>query len=336
MSSELSDEPFQVDFRGANVLDLLGAGNLALDGDRTLVVELLQARDDPRKIHLAFADGHFFSQLSWVRRPETVLGMNSLDIGREDLDGVDRIGLAVEDEVGKIKVDALIVETDVLHRAYERDGRFLPGLIAEVLSVAPAIRHDVAQGRDRLFVYRVVGIFRNEPGVTLHRGNAACFGKVRGLLDPGDARGARVARHDADRQRPIVKVPSLATWSANHDGRRLDLVLVESLQESRAHSLLEILHVHLTRGQAEIMHLGDGSLRIVPDSDDQTKTQRLLLLGEQARTEVSRNDSRRGLNEFPAVECRADDWRGASFRVLLSELQWIVICPVVSVSLARS
>ena len=43
--------------------------------------------------------------------------MNSLDIGCEDLDGVDRIRLAVEDEVGNIKVDALIVETDVLNRA---------------------------------------------------------------------------------------------------------------------------------------------------------------------------------------------------------------------------
>src|SRR3989441_3913654 len=182
MSSELSDEPFQVDFRGANVLDLRGAGNLALDGDRTLVVELLQARDDPQRIHLAFADGHFFSQLSWVRRPETVLGMNSLDIGREDLDGVDRIGLAVEDEVGKIKVDALIVETDVLHGAHERNGRFLPGFIAEGLTVAPAVLHYVAHGHDRLLVYRIVGIFWNEPGVTLHRGNAACLGKVRGLL----------------------------------------------------------------------------------------------------------------------------------------------------------
>src|SRR5712691_12838684 len=137
MSSELSDEPFQVDFRGSHVLDLLGAGNLALDGDRALVVELLQARDDPRKIHLALADGYFLPQLPRVRRPEAVFGMNALDMGREDLHRVDRIGLAVEDEVGKIKVDALIVEADVLHRPLERDGCFLPGLIAEVLSVAP-------------------------------------------------------------------------------------------------------------------------------------------------------------------------------------------------------
>src|SRR2546427_3382102 len=217
MSSELSDEPFQVDFRGANVLDLRGAGNLALDGDRTLVVALLQARDDPRKIHLAFADGHFFSQLSWVRRPETVLGVNSLDIRREDLDGVDRIGLAVEDEVGKIKVDALIVETDVQHRAHQRNGSFLPGLIAEVLRVAAAILHHFAHGCDRLFVYRVVGIFRNEPGVTLDRGNAARFGEVRALLHPRDARGARIARHHTDRQRPFVEIPHLATRSADYD-----------------------------------------------------------------------------------------------------------------------
>src|SRR2546422_4691571 len=307
MSSELSDEPFQVDFRGSNVLDLLGAGNLALNGDRTLVVQLLQARDDSRKIHLALADGDLPAQLSGVRRPETVFGMNSLDMGREDLDGVDRIGLTVEDEVGKIKVDALIVETDVLHRAHERNGRFLPGFIAEGLTVAPAVLHYVAHGHDRLLVYRVVGIFWNEPGVTLHRGNAACFGKIRGLLHPGDARGARVARNDADRQRSFVKIPHLATWSSHHDGGRLNVVLVESLQESRAQSLLELVHVHLTRGQAEIMHLGDGGLRIFPDSEDQTKTQRLLDLGEQGRTEVSRDDSGGCLHEFPTVEGRAHD-----------------------------
>src|SRR3989442_11122867 len=272
MSSELSDEPFQVDFRGANVLDLLGAGNLALDGDRTVVVQLLQARDDPRKIHLAFADRHFLAQLPRVRRPETVFGMNSLDIGREDL--VCRLLLEkkIEDEVGKIKVNALIVEADVLYRANERDGCFLPGLIAEVLRVAPAVLHHVAPRSDRLLLYRVVGIFWNEAGVTLHRGDAACFGKIRGLLHPSDARGARVARNDADRQRSFVKIPHLATWSSHHDGGRFDVVLVESLQESRAQSLLEILHVHLTRGQAEIVHLGYGGLRISPDSDDQTKT----------------------------------------------------------------
>src|SRR2546425_7107690 len=308
MSSELSDEPFQVDFRGANVLDLLGAGNLALDGDRTVVVQLLQARDDPRKIHLAFADRHFLAQLPRVRRPETVFGMNSLDIGREDLDGVDRIRFAVEDEVGKIKVNALIVEADVLYRANERDGCFLPGLIAEVLRVAPAVLHHVAHRCDRLLVYRVVGIFWNEPGVTLHRGDAACFGKIRGLLHPSDARGARVAGNDADRQRSFVKIPHLATWSSNHDGGRLDVVLAERLQESRAQSLLEILHVHLTGGQAEVMHLGNGCLRIFSDSDDETKTQRLLQLCEQGRTEVSRDDSRGCLNEFPAVECRTHDW----------------------------
>ena len=233
--------------------------------------------------------------------------MDSLDIGREDLDGVDRIRLAVEDQVGKIKVDALIVETDVLHRPHERNGRFLPGFIAEVLTVAPAILHYFAHGRDRLFVDRIVGIFRNEPRVTLHRGNAACFGKVRGLFHPGDARGAGVPRNDADRQRPLVKIPNLATWSANHHGRRLNLVLAERPQESRAQSLREILHVHLTGGQAEVTYLGNGCLRIFSDSDDQAKTQRLLRLGEQGRTEVSREDSRGCLNEFSAVECRVHD-----------------------------
>src|SRR5207253_9995555 len=148
-----------------------GAGNLALDSDRTLVVELLQARDDPRKIDLALPDGHFLPQLSRVRRPKTVFGMNALDIRREDLDGVERIGFAVEDEVGKIKVDALIVETNVLYHPHERNWSFLTGFIAEVLTVAPAIFHHIAHRRHRFHVYGIVGILRNEPCVTLHCGN---------------------------------------------------------------------------------------------------------------------------------------------------------------------
>src|SRR5881409_3642454 len=82
------------------------------------VVQLLQAGDDSRKIHLAPADGDFFAQRSRIRRPEPVFGMDALDMWREDLDRVHRIGFAIEDEVREIEVDALIVETDVLHRAH--------------------------------------------------------------------------------------------------------------------------------------------------------------------------------------------------------------------------
>ena len=225
---------------------------------------------------------------------------------REDLDRVHRIGFAIEDEVREIEVDALIVETDVLHRAHQRNRRFLPSFIAELLSVAPAVLHHLAHGRDRLLVDRFVGILRNEPGVTLHRGNAACLGKIRALLHSRDPRGARLSRNHADRERPLVKIPNLAPWATDHHGRRLDLKPVQSLQQSRVQTGVETLHIYLTRGQAEIVHLGNRRLGLVPDSDNQTETQGLLRLGEQRRTHAGGDDARGSLEKLAAVECRHD------------------------------
>src|SRR5256886_11562609 len=143
-----------------------------------------------RNVHLAPADGDFFAQRSRIRRPEPVFGMDALDMWREDLDRVHRIGFAIEDEVREIEVDALIVETDVLHRAHQRNRRFLPSFIAELLSVAPAVLHHLAHGRDRLLVDRLVRILPAgtrgafSPGASAFHGAFLAAGYSR---EPGGA-----------------------------------------------------------------------------------------------------------------------------------------------------
>src|SRR5262249_3774855 len=157
------------------------------DGNGAAVVNFLQPSDDTRKINLSFAYGNFLAEFSRVGGPEAVFGVDALDVRREDFNCVDRIGLAVHDDVGDINVAALIVEADIAHGAHERDGSFLAGFVAEVLAVAVAVLSDFAHGVNRFLVDRVVGIFGDEAGVGLQRGNVTAGGKIGGGFDVGDA-----------------------------------------------------------------------------------------------------------------------------------------------------
>src|SRR6266850_6745261 len=74
----LSDQFFQISFRGSNIFQLPWPGDFAFNGDRSTIVQFFQTRDNARKIHFAFADGHFFAEFLRVGRPKAVLGVNPL------------------------------------------------------------------------------------------------------------------------------------------------------------------------------------------------------------------------------------------------------------------
>src|SRR6266550_2339690 len=115
------------------------------------------------------------------------------------LDGIHRIRLAVKNQIGEIEVNALIVQTNVLNRAHERYWRFLAGLVTQVLPIALAVACYLTDRLHRLFIERVVGIFRNKSAMRLHGGDAALLGEVGGLLDVCDAGRACLARNQAYR-----------------------------------------------------------------------------------------------------------------------------------------
>src|SRR5229473_6858775 len=77
---ELSDQFFQVSFRSPHVFHLLRPRNLPFDSDRPAIIQLLQTRDNARKIHFPFTDRHFFPQLLRVCRPQPVFGVNPLHV----------------------------------------------------------------------------------------------------------------------------------------------------------------------------------------------------------------------------------------------------------------
>src|SRR5882757_2117341 len=143
----LSDQFFQISFRRSNIFQLPRPGDFALDGDRSAIVQLFQTRDNARKIHLASADGHFFAEFLRVGRPKAVLGMNPLHEGAEEFDSVNRIRLTVENQIGDVEIDALIVQPYVLNGSHQGDGSFLPRFVTEILIVALAIGGHFAHRR---------------------------------------------------------------------------------------------------------------------------------------------------------------------------------------------
>src|SRR6266403_5051537 len=135
----LSDQFFQISFRGSNIFHLPRPGDFALDSDRSAIVQLFQTRDYARKIHLAFADGHFFAEFLRIGRPKAVLGVNPLHEGAEEFDSINGDRLTVENQIGEVEVHALIVQTYVLNGSHQGDGSFLPRFVTEILTVALAI-----------------------------------------------------------------------------------------------------------------------------------------------------------------------------------------------------
>src|SRR6267154_3119588 len=135
----LSDQFFQISFRGSNIFQLPRPGDFALDGDRSAIVQFFQTRDNARKIHLALADGHFFAEFLRVGRPKAVLGVNSLHERAKKFHSVNRIRLTVENQIGDVEIDALIVHSYILNGSHQGDGSFLAGFVTEILTVALAI-----------------------------------------------------------------------------------------------------------------------------------------------------------------------------------------------------
>ena len=83
----------------------------------------------------AGADEDLFAELVGIGRPAAILGVDGVDMRAEDGDGVDGIGLAVEDEVGGIEADAEVRHRHVADGARHGGGGLLAGFHEEALIV---------------------------------------------------------------------------------------------------------------------------------------------------------------------------------------------------------
>ena len=90
---------------------------VAFDAERAAVADGGKPIEEAREIDLALAYRLLRAEVAAVFRIEAILGVDAPDMRPEKRQGIDRVALAIEEEVGWIEVDADIVHGDVLDGA---------------------------------------------------------------------------------------------------------------------------------------------------------------------------------------------------------------------------
>ena len=207
------------------------ARGFALDGEHAGVSTTWSLVKTARKSTSSLAHQNLFAQLAGVGWPEAVFGMDIADIGTEDVDCIDRIGLAVEDEVGHVEADAQVGHGDVADGAQHGDRRLLARFHQECLAIALAVLGNGADSFDGSRIERVSWILGNKTAMRLHLENANLLGKIGRLAQGIDAGGAGFGRHQADGGRSTGKVPLQGAWTHYLDGSGRELVLRQQIAE---------------------------------------------------------------------------------------------------------
>ncbi len=167
----------------------------------------MQAGKHLGEINLTLTDEHLLPQLVGVGGPPAVFRVRGLHVRAQNLERVDGIRFAVEDEVGRVQPHAKRRMVHILNHPQHGGGRLLAGLHEEALAVRAAVYGQFVNGGDRLRVERILRVFRNEAAVRLHKADAETRSEVGALLERVDARGASGARHDANGGGAFDKVP---------------------------------------------------------------------------------------------------------------------------------
>ena len=200
-----------------------------------------------------------------------ILGVDALDERAELIHRVERIRPSVEEQIGRVEVDAEVVGADVVERAEQRRRRFLAGLEPQLDIV---IRAGVREPRERVYgarITRVVRVLGDEAHVPGKRRRADPLGKGRRLLERGQPHRACLRRDQPQRQRPFVEVPHSPARRVCPMGGDGDLVLLGR----SAHLVRRGLRIQrrvvggeLAGWQVELGHAPDGCIRAVLQAGD--------------------------------------------------------------------
>src|ERR1035437_4953617 len=206
-AEDFAKYPFQVELLLAHIFNLLRAAGLAFNCDCACVADAMQLGEHLPKVDQPFADEHLFTQFAGIGGPSAVLGMHAAEVRPQNVHRVHRVGLAVENQIGRVQPDSKVGQANIVN--HPRYGRrcLLAGLHQEILPVALAVLRDRADGFNRSSVERVAGVLWNEAAMRLHLADAQQFGEIRSLAKSVNAGGAGFRRNQADGGGPAQKVP---------------------------------------------------------------------------------------------------------------------------------
>ena len=129
--------------------------------------------------------------------------MNAAHMRAENIDGIDGIRLAIQNQVGGVEADSEIRQCHIANHPRHRRRRLLSRLHQEVLAVPVAMLRDRVDRIDRARIQRVGRVFGNESAMRLNLRDAEQFRKVRSLSQRVNARRTRLWRNQADGRRPL-------------------------------------------------------------------------------------------------------------------------------------
>jgi len=194
----IAEDVFQVDLFLSDVFDLLRTGGFALNGNSPSVAQAMEFGEDLFEVDQPFADKDLFAEFAGVGGPAAVLGVDAADVRAEDIYGVDRVGLAIKDEIGGVEADREVGHSDIAKHAGHGGRGLLAGLHEEMLTIALADACDLPDRFDGLGIERVGRIFRNEAAVGLYLQDAKLLCKAGDLSEGIDARDAGPRRDETN------------------------------------------------------------------------------------------------------------------------------------------
>src|SRR6185437_8224288 len=95
--------------------NLLRTRRLALNRDRTGIPTIMQFRKHALEVDQALPNEHFFAQLARVSRPLAILRTHAADMRTQNVHCIDRIRLAIEDEVCSVETHSEVWQVHVMN-----------------------------------------------------------------------------------------------------------------------------------------------------------------------------------------------------------------------------
>ena len=189
----------------------------------------MQLFEECNEIHLSFADGHLQPQIMAVHRIQAVLGVQIAHITSEYVQRVHGIGLSVEDQIGRIQIDAQIIHAHALKAAKHGNGGFLARFKEQELTVLFQMLRNSADRYAEAREVWIIGIFRNEAHVSDHIRNSEQMSEVRSVAQVLHAHLPVFGRHKSQRDLPVVEIPDLRPLPAAPECGYADAVFFKEL-----------------------------------------------------------------------------------------------------------
>ena len=119
----------------ANILNLLFAVDLALNGENTVVAALLEASNQFGEVDVSLTERGLLTKGVAAFGIYAILCVHVANVLAQEVKGIYGVCLAVKDEVCGVEVNTYVIKPDILNGTCKREGRLLSCFKQKILTV---------------------------------------------------------------------------------------------------------------------------------------------------------------------------------------------------------